>query len=207
MLRNTLESQINDITQFFSVRLLAMQKARLTSRINVVLEKHQFFRKGSLWNRNHSEFVDVVDLQISESKNAFTINVGVANKFVLGACWGVDGNGLVDEPFCTVRRRLGQLLHGRDVWWELSNNEILEDVLSGIEDVALPFLQRHHSIEHLIEAIENDPASKRNPPGVIYLALLHYQKGEGARCMEIFKSMKLNGPWGQKASDIFDALS
>lgn len=184
-----------------------MEKAQLISKIDDVLEKYQFYRKGGLWNRDYTEFVDVIDFQISKSKDMFTLNAGVADKFVIQTCWGMGGSEMVEEPSCTVRARLGELLHGRDMWWSLSDGDGVEEVLSGIQDAAIPFLQRNHNIEHMIETLENDPASKRYPPGVIYLALLHHRKGESGRCREMFKSMKLTGAWGQKASDILVALN
>lgn len=93
------------------------------------------------------------------------------------------------------------------MWWPLSDGDGLEQVLSGIQDMAIPFLQLNHSIDHMIETLENDPASKRYPPGVIYLALLHHRKGENDRCRDMFKSMKLTGAWSQKTSDILDGLN
>lgn len=183
-----------------------MTKIHLISKIDEVLERYQFFRRGLVWNRGYADFVDVIDLQISKSKDMFTINVGVADKFVMQACWGMDGSDVVDEPSCTVRTRLGELLHGRDVWWGRSDDDGIEEVLSGIQDAAIPFLQLNHRIDHMIETLENDPASRRHPPGIIYLALLHHRKGESDRFREIVKSMRLTGAWSQKASDIFAAL-
>lgn len=184
-----------------------MKKAQLISNIDDALEKHQFHRKGSLWNREYNDFVDVIDLQIGKSKDMFTLNAGVADKFVIQACWGMDGSDMVEEPSCTIRARLGELLHGRDVWWSLSDGDGIDEVLSGIQDAAIPFLQLNHSIDHMIETLENDPASKRYPPGIIYLALLYHRKGESDRCREMFKSMKLTGAWNQKAWEILTALN
>lgn len=184
-----------------------MTKKQLISKIDEILEKYQFYKSGSVWNRRSPEFVDVIDLQISKSKDAFAINAGVADKFVIHACWGMDGSDVVEEPSCTVRTRLGELLYGRDVWWSLSDDDGIEEMLSGIQDAAIPFLQLNHSIDHMIETLENDPASRRYPPGVVYLALLHHRKGESDRCREIFESMKLTGAWSQKASAILAGLS
>lgn len=54
-------------------------------------------QKWAALKRDYADFVDVVDLQISKSKDMFTINVGVADKFVLHACWGIDGSDMVEE--------------------------------------------------------------------------------------------------------------
>lgn len=79
-----------------------MKKAQLISKIDEVLEGYQFYRNGSLWIRDYADFVDVIDLQISKSKDMFTINAGVADKFIIRACWGMDGVAMVDEPSCRV---------------------------------------------------------------------------------------------------------
>ena len=184
-----------------------MKKTQLISKIGHVLEKYQFYRNGSIWNRDYADFVDVIDLQMSKSKDMFAINAGVADRFVARACWGIDRSVMVEEPSCTVRARLGELLHGRDVWWNLSDDDGIEEVMADVHDVAIPFLQANHSIDHMIETLESDPASRRYPPGVIYLALLHHRKGESVRCREMLESMKLTGAWSQKASDILAALN
>ena len=183
-----------------------MTKRQLISKLDDALGKYQFYRSGSVWNRDYADFIDVIDLQISKSKDTFTINVGVANKFVMQACWGIDGSDVVEEPKCTVRARLGELMYGRDVWWNLTDDDGVDEILSGIQNTAIPFLQHNHSVDHMIENLGNDPASRRYPPGIIYLALLHQQKGESGRCREMFETMRLTGAWNQKASEIFAAL-
>jgi len=184
-----------------------MTKKQLISKVGDVVGKSQFYGQGPVWNRDSADFVDVIDLQISKSKDMFTINVGVADKFVINTCWGLNGSGLVDEPACTVRARLGELLYGRDRWWSLSDSDGVEEVLSSIQNVAITFFQLNHHIDHMIDFLENDPAARRYPPGVIYLALLHYRKGDGDRCREMFNSMRLTGAWSKKASDILEALN
>lgn len=189
------------------VENLVMKKERLLSEISQVLEEYQFRREGALWNREFKDFVDVIDLQISKSKDKFTLNVGVADKFITHACWGIEGSTLVEEPLCTVHTRLGELLHGRDVWWSLADLDGVDEALRGIGGGAIPFLQLNHSVDHMIETLENDPASMRYPPGIIYLALLYHRKGETDRCREMFASMKLTGAWSQKANQILDGLT
>ena len=183
-----------------------MTKKQLISKLDEVLEKYQFYRSGQVWNRGYTDFVDVIDLQISKAKDTFTINVGVADKFVMQACWGMDGSDVVEEPKCTVRTRLGELMHGRDFWWNLTDEDGVDEVLSGIQAAAIPFLQRNHSVDYMIETLENDPANRRYPPGIIYLALLHHQSGKSSRCREMFGTMKLTGAWNQKASEILATL-
>ena len=184
-----------------------IKKRLISTKIDTLIVKYQFKGNGMLWNRGYAAFVDVVDLQFNKSKDMFTVNVGVADKFVISACWGLSGLGMVDEPSCTIRARLGELLYGRDVWWSVLDSGGVEEVLRGIEDIAIPFLELNHHIDNMIQFLENDPASRRYPPGVIYLALLYFRKGEIDRCREIFRSMETTGAWAKKTSDILDALN
>jgi hypothetical protein len=184
-----------------------MRKNDLISKIGDILERYQFSTNGSLWNRDYADFIDVIDLQISKSKDTFTVNVGVADKFVVRNCWDLDNSFMVEEPLCTVRVRLGELLCGRDVWWNFSDDNGVRQVLSSIQDVAVPFLQKNHDIDKMIESLEGDPAAVRYPPGNVYLALLYYRKGESVRSREMLRSMKLSSAWKQKVSGIIDTLT
>jgi hypothetical protein len=189
------------------MEVLAMTKTRLISKIDNFLVNHAFTGGGPLWKKVYTDFVDIIDLQVSKSGDLFTINLGIADKFVVRTCWGIGDLDLIDEPACTVRSRLGELLYGRDVWWSLADNGGIEEVLRGIEDVAIPFFRLNRNIDSLIKILEDDPAACRYPPGVIYLALLNYRKGDRELCSKIFSSMKLTGAWSKKASEILDALT
>lgn len=186
---------------------MVITKKELTFRINEVLQKYQFYGHRTLWNRHFTNSIDVIDLQINKYRDMFTLNVGVADKFVAQACWGLDGTTMMDEPSCTVRVRLGELLHGTDTWWRIADEDGVEEVLSGIKNAAIPFLQFNHDIVHMIESLEKDPAASRYPPGIIYLALLYYRNGEFDSYKDMLRSMKLTGAWAKKASQIFDALN
>lgn len=181
-------------------------KTQLISEMHDVLKEYNFYRNGLVWNRDNCDYIDVIDLQISKSNDMFTINVGIADKSILQTCWGMDGVDVVDEASCTVRSRLGELLYGRDMWWDLSKSDAIDELLNGLHGTLIPFLQRNHSIEHMIDALENDPAARRYPPGIIYLALLYNRKGDGERCANMFESMELNTAWRKKASDILAAV-
>lgn len=183
-----------------------MRKPNLVSMIDEVLSRHGLHRIGDTWSRDHTDYVDIIDLQISQLQGRFTLNIGVVNKFVTRTCWGLDDLSLIEEPLCTVRTRLGELLYRRDVWWSISDELCIQEALSGIQDAAIPFFQRNHSIAHMISALESDPASRRYPPGAIYLALLYHQIGSRERCKDLFRAMQLTGAWSRNASDILTLL-
>ena len=186
---------------------MVISKRHLTARINSILQDYQFSRSRISWNREWPEFVDIIDTQFNKFGDAFTVNVGIADRFVVYTCWGINDPRFIDESMCTVRARLGELLYGRDVWWSLSDEDEVEEALSSIQRLAIPFLEFNHQINHMIEFLENDSASIRYPPGVIYLAILYHRNGQSDRCREVFNSIKLTGAWSEKLSSIIDALN
>jgi hypothetical protein len=98
------------------VENLVTTQSDLAKILSETLDPHQFRRNGFTWNRHFSDFVDVVELQVSKSQAAYTLNVGIAEKFAIHACWGIEDQDAVEEPSCTIRKRLGELLYGRDIW-------------------------------------------------------------------------------------------
>ena len=75
-----------------------------------------FARRQLTWNRQHGSLVEVVDLQISKSGDTATLNVGVLYRPIYLRCWGQEAEWFVEEPACTVRARVGQLLGNLDRW-------------------------------------------------------------------------------------------
>ena len=179
----------------------------IISEIDNILEGGGFFRVGATWNRVSSDFIDVIDLQVSKSKNTFTINIGVAEKSVTVRCWGSDSVEFVEEPSCTIRARLGELMCGRDVWWPLTGKGSINEILNGINDAAIPFLELNHSVDRMIDLLENSSACKY-PPEVVYLALLYYRRGERDRGLNMLRTLqsKLVGGWREKVSEILNGL-
>jgi len=186
-----------------------MLKEKIVLRIDILLEKYQFRKIGTSWNRESGDFIDVIDLQVGRSQDTFTINVGVAEKSILSSCWGLDSSEVVEEPSCTIRARLGELMCGRDIWWSLTDEGSLDGVLSGIEDAAIPFLQFNHSIDRMIETLESGSSARSYPPEAIYLALLYYRRGDGDRGMNMLRTLqtKLTGDWREKVSKILNGLN
>jgi len=188
------------------VGFLEMKKSNIISNIDRALIQYTFNRKGGLWNRICDNFIDSIHVQMSKSKDTFAINLGVADKFVLRTCWGADGSSMVDEPLCTVRIRLGELLYGRDVWWPLSDDSCIDEITMGITHAAIPFFQCNHCTNRMIETLENQIGGNDRAPQIIYIALLHYKNGNTDICRTILSNVKLNDAWSQKRSDILDKL-
>lgn len=183
-----------------------MLKKKLVFEIDNLLEKYQFHKIGMVWNRESGDFIDVLDVQVGKSGEKFTINVGVAEKSVLGSCWGSDSLRLVEESSCTIRARLGELMCGRDVWWPLTSEDGVNEVLDAIENTAIPFLHLNHSVDRMIEFLENNSSARIYPPEAIYLALLYRRAGNIDRSVKLLKTLQieLNGGWREKISEILN---
>jgi|APAra7269096661_1048516.scaffolds.fasta_scaffold00096_4 hypothetical protein len=181
---------------------------KIILEIDNLLERYGFRRMGTTWNRVLCDFVDVIDLQLSKSRNAFAINVGVAEKSVLVKCWGSDSLEFVDEASCTIRARLGELMCGRDVWWPLTGKGGIDEIINGIDNTAIPFLEINHSVDRMIDSLEKNSSASKYPPEAVYLALLHYRKGEGDRGLNMLRTLqtKLTGGWREKVSGILNEL-
>lgn len=185
------------------------KKQQFISRIDIVLEQYQFRRIGASWDRVFGDFIDVIDLQVSKSLDMFTINMGVAEKSILDICWGLSNYVVVDEPSCTVRARLGSLMFGRDSWWSLSDASSIEEVLHGIENVGISFLETNHSINQMIKSLEDGSPGSHYPPEAIYLALLYDRKGDRDLARDMLRNLqtRITGEWHQKVSKILDRLN
>lgn len=136
-----------------------------------------FRRQKETWNRRSGPLVDVIDVQVSKAGDTMTANVGVLDPEIHSQCWGEDPPSFVQEPQCTVRARLGQLINGRDVWWPVGSPEIGRAVAT----CAVPFLERMHAPGGMEEFLISSTAIKAkhpHPPPVIYLALLMNKRGD-----------------------------
>jgi hypothetical protein len=191
------------------VEVLAMLEKMIVSKIDNLLDKYQFRKIGAVWNRESADFIDAIDLQVGKSGDTFAINVGVAEKTVLTSCWGWHSSEVVEEASCTVRVRLGELMSGRDVWWSFADEVSIDEVLSGIENAAIPFLQINHSIDRMIDTLEGKSSARSYPPEAIYLALLHHRRGDSDRSLNMLRTLqaKLTGGWCEKVSGILNGLS
>lgn len=105
--------------------------------------------------------------------DAVTIGVGVLHSEVHRTCWGTEPGTVVEEPSCTVRARIGQLIDDKDLWWLLDDRRILDDISEKTTAFALPFLERMHSLEVMKEFLTITQVTKHKyPPPIIYLAIL-----------------------------------
>ena len=94
-----------------------MSTKTVVMRLDELLTPLGFEWQKRTWNRRSGSLIDVIDVQVSKAGDAMTVNAGVMDPVVRLKCWGTDPPGFVEEPQCTVRVRVGQLIGTKDVWW------------------------------------------------------------------------------------------
>lgn len=185
----------------------------LIRRMDGLLKPLGFVRKRAVWNRRSGPFIDVIDVQISESNDMFTINAGVFDPEVYRRCWPDEPQGMIVEPKCTVRARIGQLVAGHDLWWDLDDlgsQRTLEQIAEAVSSSVLPFIKRMHSREAMeTHLITTGAAKDRYPPPVLYLVALKYERGDGqgacALLNELRQRMSSDG-WKARVGEIAERL-
>lgn len=148
-----------------------------------ILAAQGFERIGATWSRGSGDYIDAIDLQRSSFRDEVTLNVGVIDKQIAGRLWGAG----LEEPnpsMGTVQVRLGELVHGRDRWWDIDDDAAIGEMLSAVEREAIPFVDRMHSTEAMVEAL--GARARRSTPDNLYFALLKARSGDlSTACVEL----------------------
>lgn len=174
-------------------------------RVDELLKPLGFVRHKATWNRRSDSFVDVIDVQTSKAGDTITINAGVLHPGVHGKCWGTEPPSVIEEPSCTVRIRVGQLLDGKDLWWRLNDAKILDDVAEKLTVYMLPFLERMHSPEAMEHFLTSAQVTKQKYPlPVICLAILKSEQGDRTAACALLTELseKSVGAWRNRISDV-----
>lgn len=104
---------------------------------------------------------EVVNLQKSaysdRSHISFTINIGVAVERLRSGVWDWGEGKRPAVNRCRFERRIGRLLRGEDVWWDLTQDtdlgELGDALCETIERYALPWLRARSTDEALRETM------------------------------------------------------
>lgn len=182
-----------------------MKFREIISNFDRVLNVNGFQRNKSTWNLSEDLLIKVIDLQISKSGDRFTINVGISFKSVFFTCWGYKPAEFIEEPYCTVRARIGQLIDGNDRWWDVEDPKAIEDAVACLDVFIFPFLKKIQSPSAACEwLMSTGLPSHKSPLSSIYLAILKSQLGQADVSCEILHDMKRNslGAWKEKAQEV-----
>lgn len=182
-----------------------MSVSLIISRLDRELIPIGFSRRASIWNRVHDSLVEVIDIQISKNGDTVTMNAGVLSRPVYAACWGRDAEQFVEEPFCTVRARVGQLLDKKDRWWHIRSASAAEEMADCVRAHILPFLERMRSLEEMRDwlASAGAPSPKAPLPSICF-AVLQSRLGDiGGGCMTLANlESKALGAWKARAKEV-----
>jgi hypothetical protein len=177
----------------------------VTAQLDYLLEPRGFVRKKETWNRRVDSLVDVVDIQISKAGDAVTVNSGVLDTDVHTTFWGSEPPEFIEQPYCTVCARIGELIDGRDKWWPLGNNGTATEMAEKVTAHVLLFLERMHSREAMRQwLIDNEVAKKKYLPPIINLAILKSLQGDVAQGCELLAELqkKSLGAWQKRAAEV-----
>jgi hypothetical protein len=182
-----------------------MSAASIIARLDRELTPKGFSRKKATWNRELGSLVEVIDIQTSKGGDAVTINVGVLSRPIYLACWGRDAESFIEEPFCTVRARVGQLLDNKDRWWDVSSAGVAEEMVDCLAARILPFLERMRSLEAMRDWLASTgmPSPKSPLPSICF-AVLQAQLGDiSAACTALADlERKALGAWKARAQEV-----
>jgi hypothetical protein len=186
-----------------------MSTKAVIARMDEFLKPLGFARHKAIWNRQADSFVDVIDIQTSKAGDTMTINAGVLHPEVHRKCWAAEPPAVIEEPLCTVRVRVGQLLDGKDLWWRIDDVRTLGDVAEKVTAHVLPFLERMHSFEAMEHFLTIAQVTKQKyPPPVIYLAVLKSERGDriGACALLTEFGKKTVGAWRTRIAEVAGRL-
>jgi hypothetical protein len=182
-----------------------MTAASIIARLDRELTPIGFRRKKATWNRERDAMVEVIDVQTSKGGGAVTMNVGVLSRPIYVACWGRDAEPFIEEPFCTVRARVGQLLDNKDRWWDVGGAGAAEEMVDCLGARMLPFLERMRSLQDMRDWLASTgmPSAKSPLPSICF-AVLQSQLGEiDAACTALAElERKALGAWKARAQEV-----
>jgi hypothetical protein len=178
-------------------------------RLDRLLEPFGFTRQIRAWNRKVASFIDVIDVQISKPVDRVTINAGVLDFDVHAILWGGRPLEFVEQPICTVGVRAGELVDGKDKWWQIDTPGVADELAESIAASVLPFFERMHTREAMRQwLIASDVVEKRYPPPIINLAILESFLGNTARSCAILAEFQTAsaGAWRSRAAEVAKRL-
>lgn len=131
----------------------------LRKHIGPALREAGYTGSGQTFHRRLDRNWGVINIQRSQFDSAeratFAINLGTASAIVLESC-GKDPNRPPHEVECQWRTRLGELVAGRDLWWEIRSDAtdaslipLAEEVRTALQTVGLPAIE-HHATERVM---------------------------------------------------------
>lgn len=178
---------------------------RIARQVDRSLAPIGFERRTHVWNRRSGPFVHVIDLQLSQWDNTVTVNVGVLDEDVHRKVWQAEPSAWVEQPDCTVRVRIGELVHGRDIWWPLEDPATADRLTDAVVSNAVPILERMRDRQAMLEFLEGrEPLKRRDWPTAISLAVLRHDLVDHADGCAMLSELQeaAAGGWKDRAATV-----
>jgi hypothetical protein len=149
--------------------------------------------------------MDVIDLQKSKAGDVITMNAGVLDRDVYAKLWGNEPPDFVEEPACTIRARIGELIGGTDRWWPLDSANTATDLANAVTSSVLPFLERMHARQAMEEWLEAAQVVRRKyPPPILNLIILKSELGRKEEACALLADLRPNivGAWRARFDEV-----
>jgi hypothetical protein len=167
-----------------------MKSQAVVAEVHALLKPLGFSRSRAAWNRARGSLTQAIDIQLSKSLDAVTVNLGVMDEEIYARFWGPRATGFVGEVRCIARSRIGSLIDSHDRWWPVEGESTAAEICRALSDYGLPFLDRMRSradIERYLD--EGNDGERGLPLENIYLALLKADRGDLAGACETLTAL------------------
>ena len=154
---------INSLTPDKFMDAKELLNASIKETIVPYLKKDGYKKRAFTWVKECKEVSKVLNIQGSQynlkTDSRYTVNLGIFHHDFHMERMGFLGKSL-SESSCDVRIRIGELMHGRDHWWELNtysdNQRVLEDMMNNIETHAYKWLDSYNSLQDMYDQFKKD---------------------------------------------------
>jgi hypothetical protein len=186
-----------------------MSEKAIISKLDDLLKPLGFTRQKTAWNRRSGYVVEVIDVQVSKAGDTATVNAGVLDTEAYMTLWGSESPAFVEIPDCTVTARVGELIDGKDLWWQLNDGQVTDKVSKAITDHMLPFVKRMRSRQDMVQWLtDTRVVKKKYPPPIINLAILQNLLGSSSEGCALLAEVqkKAIGAWRARAAEVAERL-
>lgn len=133
-----------------------------------VLKPLGFKKKANNFYLQLPEVGHIIYIQKSKWNTAFeisfTINIGIFEPKFWLKHYDYKKTGVIPnfptEPESLIRKRIGNLLQGGDIWYEINKNtdenELIQTMQNNIHQFILPYLEKYNSVEKIKIAFETE---------------------------------------------------
>jgi hypothetical protein len=162
----------------------------LKSNIDKLLLPEDFNRSGVSWTRLRNTFVDVIDLQTSRhDRLRFTINIGVCDTQIFNQIWGRELPKKILAADCIVESRIGYISGKTDVWWDLSDYDVANEVSKVLEVEVIPFFKGQQNHKDMLDwLLKSKTLKQMYPLERIKVAVLYHSIGEFDSARQILQA-------------------